>query len=531
MDASANEESLIEPARLELVASAARLLVTNPFTPAWEEVQKATLGDRYVEGAPDENLGRIAEWLFVAVKRMRERLAARASAQRAPGTPRELAVYQRAALYLLWDQYGPRLQSLIDADAVEAPLYGDFVKSHRFLLGHPGLAASDPAHLFPFFYQARRALHFPRLKLVGRSPLMEAARAAIWRANLGADLCAHVGGLYRSMDEIPVLITGETGTGKELAAACVAWSRYIPFDPERQRFSSKYTADYHARNLSEVPDDLVDAALFGHVRGAFTGASADSLGFLGLPRPFGLLFLDEIGELLAHLQVKLLRPLQVREYVPIGATAPRPLHGRHVFATHRDLEALCREGKFRADLLERINGVPIHMPSLRHMVAEAPEEMRGYVQAFVAAKIADPAGLEVWTERVMGAIRTTRRGHRWTRNVRELKNFTERYLLTEGQEATAPPRSQPRPESSRAPAPESVCVPSNEILGRLALEGRISLDELTRVFVTRELRRAKGNKAKVARKLGVNWRRVGRWVDPARLRRRSERPDGAPESR
>jgi DNA-binding NtrC family response regulator len=531
MRAPASTAPLIDPVRLALLEPIARFHATNPFELAWEDLLKAALGDRYipVDGAATSwgvslgnNLGCLTESIARAVAATTNNLA-----RGVAGTPGELAVYQGAALYGLWEQFGYQIQALIDNDEVDVRFYDDFVLHHHYLFDRPKLPVPEPAHLLALFYQMRRAWYFAASKILGGSPSAAAARASIWRANLAGDICAYADGLYSRMDEIPVLITGETGTGKDLAAECVGWSRYIPFDAGARRFVRRYAEDYHVRNLCEVPAELLESALFGHKRGSFTGATADAPGCLALAKPYGSLFLDEAGEIPEHVQVKLLRPFQNREYVPVGELQPRKILGRLLFATNRDLEALCREGKFRPDLYERMNGVRIHMPSLRQMIAEAPGEMRHYVRAFVAGKIDSPARVEVWTERVMSSIRATRADHPWSRNLRELKNYTERYLLTEGRAAmpevgvpASPPVTQAKTPTTRPPAaPESTCVPSSGILGPKAKAGEVSFEELTRSYVTHVHALTDQNKAETARRTGLDWRTVRRWVDPVRLAR------------
>jgi DNA-binding NtrC family response regulator len=536
MTAPSPPDPLILPARLALLEPISRFHSTNPFEPAWEDLQKAALRDHYdpAGAAPPSRGGALSENLERLTERLAPVLAVTAHnlSNGMVGNPEELALYQAAAVYGLWEQYGPELQRLIDGDDVEVPFYDAFVDSHRFLFGHPGLTVPEPGHLLALFYQARRAWYFPATKILGRSPSASAARAAIWRANMASDACAYADGLYRRMDEIPVLITGETGTGKELAAECVGWSRYIPFDAGARRFVRRYAEDFHVRNLCEVPGELLESALFGHKRGSFTGATVDTPGCFALPKAYGSLFLDEAGEIPEHVQVKLLRPFQNREYVPLGETRPRKLLGRLIFATHRDLEERCREGKFRPDLYERMNGVHVHMPSLRRMLAEAPEEMEHYVRAFVSGKLDGPDHVRRWTERVVSSIRATRFDSPWSRNLRELKNYTERYLLTDGRMSTpevgvpaSPPAAASRPEAtSPRPAgdpgaPESTCLPSSGILGPRAKAGEVSFDELNRAYVTRVHVLTDQNKAETARRVGLDWRTVGRWIDPVRLAR------------
>ncbi len=558
--------SFILPAWRPLITAFAPLHTHNPFDPTWEALQTAAwatalarsassipsaasaAADAYAPAPADAYAPRRP----TAPPPHRERVITRLGqaltdcalllGEGMSGPPADLALYQGAALYGLSEQFSLQLQALIDEDGVDVAFYDDFLSHHRLLFGHPGLTVPEPAHLLALLYQARRAWYFPTVKILGRSPSAAAARAAIWRANMGGDLCTYADGLYRRMDEIPVLITGATGTGKDLAAECIGGSAYIPFDPTARRFARRYADDFHARNLCEVSVELLESHLFGHRRGAFTGATADSPGYFGLAKRYGTLFLDEAGELPRNLQVKLLRPFENREYVPVGDVKPREIQGRLVFATNRDLEALCRAGDFRADLLERMNGVHIHMPSLRTMLDEAPDEIVHYVRAFVAAKVDDPARVERWTARVVQSIDATRPRDPWERNLRELKNYTERFLFMDARSsspeltvparpavATAAPAPAPTPEPpppavtvapSTPPAqPESTCLPSSGILGPKAKAGEVTLEEVNRALVTRVFVLTDQNKAETGRLLGVTWRTVARWLDLARLAR------------
>lgn len=181
----------------------------------------------------------------------------------------------------------------------------------------------------------------------------------------------------------------------------------------------------------------------------------------------------------------LLRPLENREIVPLGDTQPREIHGRTIFATHQDLEAMCAAGEFREDLLERMNGVRIHLPPLRRLLAESPGELERYVRGFlVDLEINDPAKCYEWTRRIVAYIRKEMAGHGWTHNFRELRRFTERFLLSEGTMpkprvvpappepamlAVAPAEEEPAPAASRAPA--TVATPSSGLFGPRVKEG------------------------------------------------------------
>jgi DNA-binding NtrC family response regulator len=532
---------LLEPERMALYRRASRLYVMNPFDPAREELVKAAVGSSYMpeDCAPGHNRRVLYERIGVGLA-----VTSRSLAQGVVGTPEEIAAYRGAARYFLLDAFGHELQAVIDADEVEAPFYEKFVEHHGMLFGRTGVPADDPAHLFAVLYQARRAWYFAASRLLGRSPSAVAARAAVYRANLGGGLDRYAAGLYLGIEKVPVLITGETGTGKELSAQCVGWSHYIPFDGKKRRFAARYTSDFHARNLSEVSPELIDSTLFGHKKGSFTGATADATGWFALPGENGTLFLDEVGEMILPVQVKLLRPLQNRECVPVGELRPRKIHGRHIYATRRDLEAMCREGRFREDLHERMKGMLIHMPSLRQMLAELPAELRGYVRAFVGEQYGDPVLAETWTGRVYDTICATLPGYDWPRNLRELHNYTERCLrsdeLVTVPETLPPPAERaPRTTAERPPEdcgapespglPESVGLPSSGLLGPVAKEGNVPVDEVMRDLVTRVSVLTGQNQSETSRRTGLNWRTVGRMIDPDRLARWLKDPPEEPD--
>lgn len=209
-----------------------------------------------------------------------------------------------------------------------------------------------------------------------------------------------------SHSDLPVLFTGETGTGKEVAA------RYL------HDKASHSTQPFVAVNCAAIPADLFESLFFGHERGAFTGAATRYQGFVGQAGS-GTLFLDEIGELsLAH-QAKLLRLIETREYQPIGATSTVSCAARFVFATNRDLEDAVARGTFRSDLLYRINIVQCHMPALRERKEEILPLLHFHV-ARVAARRSEPV------PDIPVAVEIQAQRHPWRGNIRELANRVER---------------------------------------------------------------------------------------------------------
>jgi transcriptional regulator with PAS, ATPase and Fis domain len=206
-----------------------------------------------------------------------------------------------------------------------------------------------------------------------------------------------------------ILITGESGTGKELIAQRI------------HARSHRKGAPIVAVNCGAIPGELLESELFGHMKGAFTGAISNREGRFEAAEG-GTLFLDEIGEMGASLQVKLLRVLQTRQYEPVGATKSRASNVRIVAATNRDLEAEVKEGRFREDLFYRLNVIPVHIPSLRERPEDIPMLAEYFIKRFNHEK----------SRRVTGLTRASLRAlvaYEWPGNVRELENLVERMVI------------------------------------------------------------------------------------------------------
>ncbi len=206
-----------------------------------------------------------------------------------------------------------------------------------------------------------------------------------------------------------VLILGETGTGKELVSKAI------------HRRSPRAAAAFVKLNCSAIPSTLLESELFGHEKGAFTGAFARRVGRLGQAER-GSIFLDEIGELPLEVQPKLLRVLQEREYQPLGSNRTEAADIRLIVATHRDLHEMCKAGVFRTDLFYRLNVFPIRLPALRDRREDIP-----LLVAHLVPLLARRLGKNVRT--VSSAALRTLESHDWPGNVRELENVLERAVI------------------------------------------------------------------------------------------------------
>ncbi|MEI8394019.1 MAG: nitrogen regulation protein NR(I) [Rhodospirillaceae bacterium] len=229
-----------------------------------------------------------------------------------------------------------------------------------------------------------------QLPLIGRSPAMQEIYRVLARL-MGTDLT--------------VMITGESGTGKELVARAL------------HDYGKRRSGQFVAINMAAIPRELIESELFGHEKGAFTGATARSTGRFEQAQG-GTLFLDEIGDMPLEAQTRLLRVLQEGEYTTVGGRMPIKTDVRIIAATHRDLRQLIRQGQFREDLFYRLNVVPIRLPPLRERTEDVPALARHFLAQSAAqglpAKTLDTAALD----------RLKR--YRWPGNVRELENLVRR---------------------------------------------------------------------------------------------------------
>jgi Nif-specific regulatory protein len=274
---------------------------------------------------------------------------------------------------------------------------------------------------------------------------------------------------------VPVLITGETGTGKELVARAIHYT------------SKRREALLVAQNCATLPEHLLESELFGHVRGAFTGADRDKKGLFELADG-GTIFLDEIGEMPLMLQAKLLRVLQEGEVVPVGAGRPRKVDVRVVSATHRDVEAMVRGGAFREDLYYRLHVYPIRLPPLRERPGDIPLLARHFL-----GRYAQDFGRAV-TGFAPETLDRLRAWH-WPGNVRELQNELQRALIgrTEGDVLLAEDLS-PRVAGS-AGYEAGAGVPDGQLKDMLASAEKVLLE--------RALSAHGGNKTRAAQALGI----------------------------
>src|SRR6266704_1741955 len=236
---------------------------------------------------------------------------------------------------------------------------------------------------------------------------VESRTALVGTSRAMQDVCKEIGRV--AAKPVTVLIRGETGTGKELIARAI------------YQHSARAKAPFIAINCAAIPENLLESELFGHERGAFTGADQRRIGRFEQANK-GTLFLDEIGDLPANTQVKLLRVLQQQTFQRVGGTEAISVDVRIIAATHRNLEAMIREGRFREDLFHRLNVVTLQLPPLRERREDVPLLVRHFLRRYAGEfGFASPA----ITEDALAQLRASA----WPGNIRELENVTRRLLL------------------------------------------------------------------------------------------------------
>jgi two-component system response regulator HydG len=271
--------------------------------------------------------------------------------------------------------------------------------------------------------------------------------------------------------ESTVLITGESGSGKEVLA------RYI------HRLSGRAEAKFLSVNCGALPEGLLESELFGHVKGAFTGAVKDKVGLFEAANE-GTLFLDEVGEMSPATQIRLLRALQEREVTPVGSTEVRKIDVRIMAATNSDLNEEIRRGRFRSDVYYRLNVIALHLPPLRERRDDIPMLARRFLDALEARE-----GERTLAEDTLEVLCA----YDWPGNVRELENALERAAVVASD-----------PEISVEDLPEDVRATDAKPLVTDHLPPNPSMEVIERAYIQWVLTAEGGNKSKAAEVLGID---------------------------
>ena len=400
-----------------------------------------------------------------------------------------------AILFSVFHQYTEPFDALIQRqieagdDSCVAPFTGEvFATLLRY-----GFTREKAGLYVAIFYQTRRAFYFISQSLVGNSPCMKQLRKRLWDNIFTHDSRWYVRCFWNRMEDFSTLLLGETGTGKGAAAFALGRSGFIPYDPASRCFTESFTRAFVPINLSQYPESLIESELFGHRKGAFTGAVEKHDGVFSRCSPHGAIFLDEIGDAAIPIQIKLLQVLQQRTFSPVGSHEALRFEGRVIAATNQSIDALRRRGTFRDDFFYRLCSDQIVLPPLSRRIQELPSELEMLVKHILKRMSGEGYGTVL--DHVMGVFgKELGSGYAWPGNVRELEQAVRCVLLTGTYQG------------------DSGAASSGDGLAAALERGELTVTELTAAYCKRLFERH-GRYEVVAKHTGLDWRTVKKYVE------------------
>jgi hypothetical protein len=382
-----------------------------------------------------------------------------------PGKQRE--IMRLVFLYDAYYQVQKRLDELVieQLAAGDEPVKVPFARDTVSLLRKRGFPTEEALRYFAIFFQIRRAAHFIDRGLIGPGASMKTLRRRLWENVFTHDIRCYEQSLWNRMEDFSTLLLGETGTGKGTAAAAIGRSAFIPFNERAGAFAESFTRVFISLNLSQFPATLIESELFGHKKGAFTGAMESHQGVLERCSPFGAIFLDEIGDVSVPVQIKLLQVLQDRTFRPVGSHDRRHFRGRIIAATNQSLAELRDSGLFRADFYYRLCSDAITVPPLRQRFAEEPRELDDLLKHLLKRLAGETFAAQAPRFRSV-LTSCVGRDYPWPGNVRELEQALRRIVLTERYDPD--PFSMPKgdPAGDLAAALDAGSIDAETLVGR-----------------------------------------------------------------
>ncbi|MFN0058742.1 MAG: sigma 54-interacting transcriptional regulator [Planctomycetota bacterium] len=512
--------TLLKPDERKLADAIATVAYSNPFLPERIAAERAALGDAFVETdavwharagvhAVTPNIALLTQRAATLAETVRARCVENAAAARSVSRA-ELEAYEDLVLFAIYHELEDRILTTIrdrfdstEMRSARVPYFREFLARYQHFFALPNLSQSEArlpteaeaSHIFAIFFVLRRAFFQIFYHLVGSSMAMARLRASAWQSIFTHDMRRFRHALYNRMADVTTLITGPSGTGKELVARAIGLSRYVPFDAKSLEFVDDFAGSCHALNLAALSGTLIESELFGHRRGSFTGALDDHAGWFEVCGEYGSVFLDEIGELDAAIQVKLLRLLQTRSFQRIGDTTSLVFKGKLIAATNRDLAVELHNGRFRDDFYYRLCADRIVTPSLAEQLAGNPGELHDLL-LFISRRVLGDESESLAAEVEEWIAKNLSDNYPWPGNFRELEQCVRNIMV----------------RGSYTP----VAAAGGGVRERLKQEfitGQHSAEEMLRRYCTL-IYLACGSYEETARRLSIDRRTVKTKVDP-----------------
>jgi len=416
-------------------------VLANPFSD-----ERMALDLQIVGMFPDVELDQLVDRAIAEVKSRIIKIEKEGRCDLQKFSPKDQQMLRAACLFDIFYTFADQFDQLIQEqiEAAEKSVKVRFASEALTLFQQRGFTHGESLHFFAMAYQLRRAYYFIDHGLVGRSPCMKKLRERLWNNVFTYDLDLYDRYLWNHMDDFSTLLLGETGTGKGAAAMAIGRSGFIPFDEKKVAFAESFNRTFVALNLSQFSENLIESELFGHRKGAFTGAIDDHEGIFDRCTKFGAIFLDEIGEVSTPVQIKLLKVLEERIYSPVGSHVEKSFKGRIIAATNRSIDEIQNKSYIRDDFFYRLCSDMILVPPLRQRIAEDPGELDDLL-SYSITHITGQSSAEL-----TGMIRKTIRAelglnYSWPGNVRELRQCVRRILLNRSYKSSEQRESQGNP--------------------------------------------------------------------------------------
>jgi hypothetical protein len=416
---------MVSAADREFLHWLAQAAFANPFSEQRYEL------DLKITGTTFKNEDERERFLQRAVSERIQKLSAAGRADLRLYTGADHELMRVALLFEVFHQFYDRLDQCIrqQVKAGDTPIGVPFASEALDLLARRGFSPTDALRYFGIFFQLRRAYYFILHGLIGQSACLKSLRRHLWENVFTHDIRWYDRYLWNRMEDFSTLLLGETGAGKGAAAAAIGCSGFIPFEERKGRFAESFTRTFISLNLSQYPETLIESELFGHKRGAFTGAIDAHEGVFSRCSAHGAIFLDEIGDVSRPVQIKLLQVLQERTFSPVGSREKLRFRGRVIAATHQPLDELRDRKIFRDDFFYRLCSDVIVVPTLRQRLKESKEELKSLVEHLVS-RMTGAASQEL-VMLVLEVLDSSIGGqYAWPGNVRELEQAVRRILLT-----------------------------------------------------------------------------------------------------
>ena len=397
----------------------------NPFSQRRQELNRKIAGIKNLSG---EQL--LRKMISTVTDRMKQiKMEERDDFRLYTGEDREMM--RIALLFDIYHRFVDDFEAFIKEQIKmgDTPCPVPFSNEVLTLLRGKGFKTGEALHYFAFFYQLRRAHFFIHHSLAGHSSSMEALRCHLWNNIFTYDTNWYENFLWNRMEDFSTFILGETGTGKGTVAAAIGRSGYIPFDEKKGCFAEIFTNNFISINLSQFPESIIESELFGHKKGAFTGAVEDHQGIFSRCKPHGAIFLDEIGEISIPVQIKLLKVIQERTFQVVGGHQDLRFHGRVIAATNKPLDELRKQGRFRDDFFYRLCSDVISVSSLRQQIKEEPDTLTILLDHTIK-RITGTSSPDLLQTILIVLEKELPRNYSWPGNVRELEQAVRRILLT-----------------------------------------------------------------------------------------------------